>query len=87
MIQPTEMVHRALRSSAGFGTTDDEYHMSSKERTFVVIYAPSNDYSTENATVKRQGPQCRWRRAVEWFRADGPLRAVAGRDKSKITRW
>ncbi|HEX2270266.1 MAG TPA: hypothetical protein VHH35_12050 [Pyrinomonadaceae bacterium] len=29
-----------------------EYHMISKERTFVVMYAPSNDYSTENATVK-----------------------------------
>lgn len=29
-----------------------EYHMVSKERTFVVMYAPSNDYSTENATVK-----------------------------------
>jgi hypothetical protein len=29
-----------------------EYHMSSKERTFVVMYAPSNDYNTENATVK-----------------------------------
>ena len=31
---------------------DGEYHMSSRERTFVVIYAPSDDYSTENATVK-----------------------------------
>jgi hypothetical protein len=29
-----------------------EYHMSSKEGTFVVMYAPSNDYSTENATVR-----------------------------------
>ncbi|HKG98062.1 MAG TPA: hypothetical protein VKA97_09625, partial [Pyrinomonadaceae bacterium] len=29
-----------------------EYHMSSKERTFVVMYAPSDDYNTENATVK-----------------------------------
>src|SRR5690242_19331882 len=29
-----------------------EYHMSSRERTFVVMYAPSDDYSTENATVK-----------------------------------
>ena len=28
-----------------------EYHMVSKERTFVVMYAPSNDYNTENATV------------------------------------
>ena len=32
--------------------TDGEYHMSSKERTFVVMYAPTNDYNTENATVK-----------------------------------
>ena len=31
---------------------DGEYHMSSRERTFVVMYAPSDDYSTENATVK-----------------------------------
>lgn len=29
-----------------------EYHMNSRERTFVVMYAPSDDYSTENATVK-----------------------------------
>jgi len=26
--------------------------MSSKEKTFVVMYAPSDDYNTENATVK-----------------------------------
>jgi hypothetical protein len=31
---------------------DDEYHMSSRERTFVVMYAPSDTYNTENATVK-----------------------------------
>ena len=31
---------------------NDEYHMSSKEQTFIVIYAPTEDYSTENATVK-----------------------------------
>lgn len=31
---------------------NDEYHMSSKEQTFIVMYAPSEDYSTENATVK-----------------------------------
>ena len=30
----------------------DEYHMQSKAGTFVVMYAPSDDYSTENATVK-----------------------------------
>ena len=31
---------------------DGEYHMVSKQRTFVVMYAPSDDYYTENATVK-----------------------------------
>lgn len=31
---------------------DDEYHMSSKEQTYIVMYAPSDDYFTENATVK-----------------------------------
>ena len=31
---------------------DDQYHMSSKERTYIVMYAPSDEYSTENATVK-----------------------------------
>jgi len=29
-----------------------EYHMTSKEKFFVVMYAPSDAYSTENATVK-----------------------------------
>lgn len=29
-----------------------EYHMSSKPQTYIVMYAPSSDYSTENATVK-----------------------------------
>lgn len=29
-----------------------EYHMSSKEQTYMVGYAPSDEYSTENATVK-----------------------------------
>ena len=31
---------------------DGAYHMQSKAGTFVVMYAPSDDYSTENATVK-----------------------------------
>jgi hypothetical protein len=31
---------------------DDEYHMSSKAATYVVMYAPSDAYNTENATVK-----------------------------------
>ena len=29
-----------------------EYHMASKPQTYIVMYAPTNDYSTENATVK-----------------------------------
>lgn len=32
--------------------SNGEYHMTSKERTFVVMYAPSDAYNTENATVK-----------------------------------
>jgi hypothetical protein len=41
--------------NSGFGRiwyADEEYHMSSKEKTYVVMYAPSDEYGTENATVK-----------------------------------
>ena len=31
---------------------NDEYHMRSKENTFLLMYAPNNDYNTENATVR-----------------------------------
>lgn len=31
---------------------DDEYHMKSKEQTFIVMYAPSNEYATRDATIK-----------------------------------
>lgn len=31
---------------------DDEYHMRSKEKTYLVMYAPLTDYATENATVQ-----------------------------------
>ncbi|HEY7786623.1 MAG TPA: hypothetical protein VIB00_17970 [Pyrinomonadaceae bacterium] len=31
---------------------DDEYHMRSKEKTYLVMYAPSNEYNTQDATVK-----------------------------------
>ena len=35
---------------------DDEYHMSSKDKTtYIVMYAPSSEYNTENATVKITG--------------------------------
>lgn len=43
------------QANSPYGRTwysNDEYHMSSKERMFVVMYAPSNEYSTENATVR-----------------------------------
>lgn len=57
---PTSLVDDFSQSKWGTGTSqfgrswyaNGEYHMSSKEQTFVVMYAPSNDYSTENATVK-----------------------------------
>jgi hypothetical protein len=42
-------------ASSPYGRTwydNGEYHMSSKERTFIVQYAPSDTYNTENATVK-----------------------------------
>jgi hypothetical protein len=31
---------------------DDEYHMRSKDKTYLVMYAPLSDYATENATVR-----------------------------------
>jgi len=31
---------------------NDEYHMRSKEKTYLVMYAPSDDYNTGNADVK-----------------------------------
>jgi hypothetical protein len=31
---------------------DDEYHMRSKEKTYLVMYAPNNNYNTEDATVR-----------------------------------
>ena len=30
---------------------NEEYRMQSKEKTYIVMYAPTNDYNTENATV------------------------------------
>lgn len=41
--------------SSDYGRTwyeNDEYHMSSKEQTYMANFAPSDDYNTENATVK-----------------------------------
>ncbi|MFN2491914.1 MAG: hypothetical protein ABR501_03410 [Pyrinomonadaceae bacterium] len=31
---------------------DDEYHMRSKEKTYLVMYAPTDEYNTGNATVR-----------------------------------
>jgi len=57
---PTSLTDDFSQQKWGTGTSqfgriwyqDGEYHMSSKERTFVVMYAPSDEYNTENATVK-----------------------------------
>jgi len=57
---PNSLVDDFSQQKWGAGTSpygriwyaDGEYHMSSRDRTFVVMYAPSDDYSTENATVK-----------------------------------
>ena len=57
---PNSLVDDFSQQKWGTGTsqygriwyTDGEYHMSSREKTFVVMYAPSDDYNTENATVK-----------------------------------
>ena len=57
---PNSLVDDFSQQKWGTGTsqygriwyTGGEYHMSSREKTFVVMYAPSDDYNTENATVK-----------------------------------
>ena len=57
---PTSLTDDFSQQKWGVGTSPygrifyegGEYHMESKERTFVVMYAPSDDYNTENATVK-----------------------------------
>jgi hypothetical protein len=57
---PTSLTDDFSQQKWGVGTSPygriwyegGEYHMESKERTFVVMYAPSDDYTTENATVK-----------------------------------
>ena len=57
---PTSLADDFSEQKWGTGTSrfgriwydNGEYHMSSRERTFVVMYAPSDAYNTENATVK-----------------------------------
>jgi len=57
---PNSLVDDFSQQKWGIGTSpygriwyaDGEYHMNSREKTFVVMYAPSDEYSTENATVK-----------------------------------
>jgi len=56
---PTSLTDDFSQQKWGVGTSafgrmwydGGEYHMVSKERTYVVRCAPSNDYNTENATV------------------------------------
>jgi hypothetical protein len=58
-VPPTSLVDDFSQQKWGVGTGpygriwygDGEYHMVSKEKTFVVMYAPTDEYSTENATV------------------------------------
>ena len=57
---PTSLADNFSEQKWGTGTSpygriwydNGEYHMTSRERTFVVMYAPSDAYNTENATVK-----------------------------------
>lgn len=57
---PNSLVDDFSEQKWGTGTSqygriwysDGEYHMTSRDRTFVVMYAPSDIYNTENATVK-----------------------------------
>lgn len=57
---PNSLVDDFSQQKWRIGTSDfgriwydgGEYHMTSKARMFVVMYAPSDEYSTENATVK-----------------------------------
>ena len=57
---PTALTDDFSQQKWGTGTSqygriwyaNDEYHMTSKAGTFVVMFAPSNDYNTENATVR-----------------------------------
>jgi cytoskeletal protein RodZ len=57
---PNSLVDDFSQEKWGTGTSpygriwysNGEYHMTSREKTFVVMYAPSDEYSTENATVK-----------------------------------
>src|SRR5215216_1870215 len=57
---PTSLADDFSEPKWGTGTSpygriwydNGEYHMNSRERTFVVMYAPSDAYNTENATVK-----------------------------------
>jgi len=57
---PNSLVDDFSQQKWGIGTSpygriwydSGEYHMNSREKTFVVMYAPSDEYSTENATVK-----------------------------------
>jgi hypothetical protein len=58
-VVPTSLVDDFSQQKWGVGTGpygriwygDGAYHMVSKEKTFVVMYAPTDEYNTENATV------------------------------------
>ncbi len=58
--QPTSVTDDFSQATWGTGNyafgdiwyADDQYHMRSKDKTYLVMYAPSNDYKTDNATVR-----------------------------------
>ena len=57
---PTSLVDDFSQAKWGIGNydygdiwyADDQYHMRSKARTYLVMYAPSTDYNTKDATVR-----------------------------------
>jgi hypothetical protein len=56
---------------------NDEYHMRSKAKTYLVMYAPNNDYNTENATVRVTV------RSVDGTPANSGFGLIVHGDKSK----
>jgi type II secretory pathway pseudopilin PulG len=56
---------------------NDEYHMRSKDKTYVVMYGPSNDYNTENADVQVTA------RSVDGISPDSGYGLIVHGEKSK----
>jgi hypothetical protein len=56
---------------------NDEYRMRSKDRSYLVMYAPNNDYNTENATVRVTA------RSVDGTPADSGFGLITHGEKSQ----